>query len=282
MSENHNANATLDAIKGEVLNALENAKGAGLDTLRSFRDIGRGLAEAKELIGPTPKGAFGKWCEENFPFSKQWRARLMQLAAEWKAVEAAMAWAQGLGRVLGRKEYSVDGALALVAEWIKADPAGAEALGLGERVQAEEEKAAKAQERAREKADRAQAEETEAEALRRMLAEALERIKALEEENARLRGGPKAKGKAQAEEKAKAQGPEVDKATKARAGKVYGLAVKGATKGERDAARARLAEMAAKVGADVAAFLAACGLDVAAYAEAEAADAQAQEEKVTA
>lgn len=266
---NSNVNATLEAIKAEVANNLDRATGAGLDTLLAFRDIGRGLLEAKEAIGTSPKGAFGKWCDENLTFSKEWRARLMRLASDWKGVQAAMAWAQRMGRILGRKEYSVDGALSLLAEWIKAAPEEAEALGFGEAVQKAEEAAAKAQERAREKADAKQAEETEAEAeaLRRMLAEAMQRIADLEAALA------KAQGKA-GDTKAEAAGAKVDKAAQARARKVYAMAMKGATVGERSAARGRIEEIAGKLDMTTLDFLGACGLDGSAYEAQARADAE--------
>ena len=96
-----------------------------------------------------------------------------------------------------------------------------------------------------------------------------------------MKGKGGAKSKAQEEAKPEGEAPTVDKATKARAGKVFGLAVKGATKGERDAARARLQEMAGKVGLEIGAFLRACGLDSEAFFKAEAEDAaQAEAEAV--
>lgn len=274
-----NSNAALDFIKGEVLANLERAKGDGRAMLVSFRDIGRSLHEAKEVIGTEPKGAFGKWCEANFPFSKEWRARLMKLATEWSYVAAAMTWATDkMGRTLGRKEYSVDGALALVVEWIKAAPEEAEALGLGERVKAEEEKAEKARQRKAEK-EAAEGEgeggegggkaDGEAALLRKALAEALERIRALEAELSKAR-----KGDAKGPEEAPKAAP--DKAAQARARKVAELALRGSTKGERDAGRARILDMAAKAGLDVADFLAACGIDVKAYEAAAQADIYAE------
>jgi hypothetical protein len=283
-----NTDATLDFLRSNILDNLRQANGAGLDTLRAFRAIGRDLTEAKEAIGPTPKGAFGKWCEENFPFSKQWRARLMALHADWRGVELAMAWAEGtMKRVLGRKEYSVDGALALLAEWIKSAPEEAEAAGYGAKVEEAEQKAEVARQRKAEKdaeeaagAEERQKAETEAESLRRLLAKALDRIKALEAENARLRGEAPKADKA---EEAQAQAAKVDKATKARAKKVAAMVERPGQPGEALAAWDRLAAMGEKLGLTLADFLAACGLDYDSLAEAVAkAQAEADAAKVAA
>lgn len=288
---NSGRNVNLDALRLSILSAMKRAEGAGLDTLISFRDIGANLAEAKEALAGTGKGAFGKWCDEHFPFSKEWRARLMKLAAEWEYVREAMKWATSTGRILGRKEYSVDGALALADEWIKTiasyhDDELGDILtaypALGERITAIREKATK---RAAEGGDGEGGEgsgsgskrkkaDGEAEELRKALAEALERVAALEAENAKLRGSKGTKAKPEGEQPK----GNVDATTKARAKKVYELAVKGATAGERGAARGRIEEMAVKAGLDTLAFLAACGLDTAAYEKAAADDAEASKE----
>lgn len=79
----------------EHLQAVAKLQG---DTLLANRMIGDALIAAKELLDKTTdddgkviKGAFGDWCEaEGFGFSRQWRALLMTLSANWKAIDKAM------------------------------------------------------------------------------------------------------------------------------------------------------------------------------------------------
>ena len=139
--------------------------------------MGEALNEAKSIL---PKGKFGPWTEAQFGFKAQWRGRLMKLADTWLTVLEALEWAKGSGRVLGRTEYGVNGALALVAEHARAsDPeAAAKAAerraklkaGAGLRLAAK---------------DALAAAQGEADTLRKQLAEALERVASLE---ARLKG----------------------------------------------------------------------------------------------
>lgn len=258
---NNNAGAALQFIRESIKGNMIQAEGAGLDTLRAFRFIGDSLGEAKDILG---KGDFGKWAEAEFGFSKEWRARLMRLAKLWEGVEAAMLWAQGEGRILGRKEYSVDGALALLAEWAREQPEAARALGAAfaeiadKEAEKAEKKAARQAEAEGDEGEGGEAGEgeSEAERLRKALAEALAEIAKLRAEVQNLKAGA-AQGEAP-----KGEAPEVDAKLKARARKVRTLAEKGATEGERDAAKARLAEMAKGAGfANVADFLTAAGLE---------------------
>ncbi|BAF89571.1 hypothetical protein AZC_3573 [Azorhizobium caulinodans ORS 571] len=239
---NHNF---LSDCAATILERYARAKSATKSSLEDLRVVGERLNEAKEvLVGQ--KGAFGQWCEaQNFPFDKTWRARLMKLAANWSAImEAVEALPED------KRKWSVDGVLAIwqAAERAKNEPEGDNAgEGAGE---------------GGEKPQR-QRKETEAERLRRQLAEALAEIERLRGEVEALKGvGSKAKteepkAKAKADPKAEAK---VDAATKARARKVWGLYTKGATEGEKAAAKARLDEMAAKSGLPFDAFVAACGL----------------------
>lgn len=268
-----NTNAALDHIRSMILTDIERSKGAGRETLEAFVRIGERLREAKEMIGTETKGAFGAWCEGNFPFSKEWRARLMKLAAEWPTILRVMDALEAKGKVLGRKEFSVDGALALVAAFCKEYPDDAAAMGLGEKVEAAKEQAAKAEQRKAERESAKAETMTEAERLRAMLAEAMERIRVLEAELSRAKGkGPKGNAKADdaAGPKGNAPGPNVDKATATRARKVAEMALRPGHYGEALAAWERLREMAAKAGADMEAFLTACGIDVAALTAAVA------------
>jgi hypothetical protein len=274
MADNAAALAHLESL---IKDDIAQTKASGYDTLLSFKRIGLSLIEAKDMLKDAGKGAFGAWCEERFNFSKEWRSRLMRLANDWAGFTAAKAWAEGLGRVLGRKEYSVDGALALIAEWLLHDPAGAEALGeeWAARAKAAEEKAAEARQRQSEREAKAegaeggrQKAESEAEQLRAALAEALAKIKALEAE---LRGFRKDKAKAEEE-----AGAGVDAATKARARKAFSYALRGATAGERAAGRSRVRAMAEKAGLQLTEFFVACGLDLAEFLAGEEADAAAE------
>jgi hypothetical protein len=87
--------ATATTIR-EQLAAVAKLQG---DTLLANRLIGDALIAAKDLLdkttdedGKAQKGAFGEWCEaQGFGFSRQWRALLMSLSANWKAIEKAMA-----------------------------------------------------------------------------------------------------------------------------------------------------------------------------------------------
>jgi len=224
------------------------AKAATRNSLEDLRVVGERLNEAKEFFSDKGKGAFGGWVEaQGFPFDKTWRARLMKLAANWDAImEAVEALPED------KRKWSVDGVLAIwaAAEKAKAQPEGdtqGEAEG-----ETEGEPKAKAKK------------ETEAERLRRELAEALELIEKLKAENEALKakadGGAKAKAKAKPEEPKAGNTGTVDAVTKKRASKVWGLYTRGATDGEKDAAKARLEEMAAKFGLDFDAFVKACGL----------------------
>lgn len=175
--------------------------------LAAFRDIGEALEETWDIHheaapGPSARRAFSAWCDEN-DFDREWRARLMRLAADWQGIKAAVQWAQATkGRELGRKEYSVDGALALVEEWLIADPAGAHALtpAWGKRAaEAGNRERQREADRAQRKAEREAAGDGEGSAggdkassaadLRRALAEALERIWDLEGGLVNARGG---------------------------------------------------------------------------------------------
>lgn len=220
------------------------AKAATRNSLEDLQVVGERLNEAKEFFKDKGKGAFGQWVEaQGFPFDKTWRARLMKLAANWDAIMQAV---EALPE--DKRKWSVDGVLAI---WAAAEKAKAAPQGDSQGdTEGEAEGDTQGEPKAKTK------KETEAERLRRELAEALELIEKLREENARLKGEKQAKSKP---EEPKATGT-VDIVTKKRASKVWGLYTRGATEGEKDAARARLAEMATKCGMEFNAFIKACGL----------------------
>jgi hypothetical protein len=113
-----NSQTVLDGLVERCNQALQRGTDASLASLEAHRDAGAALLELKELL---PRGRFGPIAKARCGCSKQWRARLMQLNREWDDVQAAMRWAEGCGRDLGRKAYSVDGALALVKQWRRAE-----------------------------------------------------------------------------------------------------------------------------------------------------------------
>ena len=237
----------LGSVQGLIEDTLKDAKGASKDSLYAFAKIGDALNDARAFFAEDKtRGVFAEWAQANFGFSKAWAYRLIQLHNAWGDVKAAFDWAEKEGRDIS-KMLSVDGAMKLLNEW---------------KAQTDETAKAKAQEKA-EKAEKAKAEreaekakaETEAERLRKYIAK-------LEKENAKLKAelaaakgeSPKAEtGNAKAE-----TGP--DAKTRDRAKKVWGLYTKGATDGEKAAAKARLDDIASKCGMSFDEFVKACGL----------------------
>jgi hypothetical protein len=74
------------------------------------------LKVAKEAMAGR-QGWFGQWTKDQFGYSKQWRTRLMSLDTQWKSFGLAVIWAESQGVTVGRREFSVDGALELVERW---------------------------------------------------------------------------------------------------------------------------------------------------------------------
>ena len=118
MEAGSNSQTALDGLVERCNQSLQHGMEGGLASLEAHRDAGAALLELKELL---PWGQFGPVAEARCGCSKQWRARLMQLNREWENVQAAMRWAESCGRNLGRRAYSVDGAVALVNEWRRAE-----------------------------------------------------------------------------------------------------------------------------------------------------------------
>jgi hypothetical protein len=117
-----NSRVMLEGLVERCKESLERGRQGGLASLQAYRDAGAALGELKGVV---PRGHFGPIADARCGCSKQWRARLMTLDREWPNVEAAIRWAEKSGRTLGRKAYSVDGALALVNEWRRAKAGGA-------------------------------------------------------------------------------------------------------------------------------------------------------------
>jgi hypothetical protein len=117
-----NSQAVFDALVERFKDCLDRGGRQGMASLAAYRDAGVALQELKALV---PHGEFGRVADELCGNSKQWRACLMKLARDWENIEAAIRWAEEAGRSLGAKAYSVDGALALLKEWRRAQNPGA-------------------------------------------------------------------------------------------------------------------------------------------------------------
>jgi hypothetical protein len=122
MSVASNSEAVLEGLVDRCNASLQCGEQGGLKSLEAYRDAGAALRELKELL---PRGEFGPVAEARCQCCKQWRARLMQLDREWNNVLTALQWAESGRRQVGRKAYSVDGALALVKAWRRAEDGGA-------------------------------------------------------------------------------------------------------------------------------------------------------------
>jgi hypothetical protein len=108
-----NSETVIDAIFDTVRRKCRAASGKSFDALKANAEIGGHLRELKEHLG---HGNFGREVETRLGIGRQWRALLMKVAQEWPDIVTAITWAKTNNR-LTRSEYSVDGALALLAAW---------------------------------------------------------------------------------------------------------------------------------------------------------------------
>jgi hypothetical protein len=113
----NNSTTTCEAITAKIKCDLQVATGCSFDSLKTHAEIGAGLNQLKCII---PHGDFGRYVETHLRLKKQWRVRLMKLAAEWTDVLKAFEWAGAMGLMI-RSEFSVDGALALLGKWRQRD-----------------------------------------------------------------------------------------------------------------------------------------------------------------
>jgi len=113
-----NSATALDGLVERCKQSLQRGMEQGVASLEAYRDAGAALVELKELL---PRGQFGPVAEARCDCCKQWRARLMKLHQEWDDILSARGWAESSGRDLGRKAYSVDGALDLLNRWRRAE-----------------------------------------------------------------------------------------------------------------------------------------------------------------
>jgi hypothetical protein len=139
MTIGSNSQPKIETLVARCKESLERARESGLASLQAFRDAGAALRQIKGIV---PRGKFGAIAQQLCGCSKQWRARLLELDRDWGDVQTSLEWAKGHGRELGRRAYSVDGALALLKEWrrsqhtaarptaraTRSHPAGTEAL----------------------------------------------------------------------------------------------------------------------------------------------------------
>jgi hypothetical protein len=117
MTVGSNSQPEIDALVAHYKESLERGRQSGLESLQAFRDAGAALCQIKDIAG---RGKFGAIADQRCGRSKQWRARLMMLDRNWDDIKRALQWAEGLSRELGARAFSVDGALALLKEWRRA------------------------------------------------------------------------------------------------------------------------------------------------------------------
>jgi hypothetical protein len=114
-SKNTELDEKLEALATEAKNKFALARKGSEESLLNYKAVGEVLIEAKAL---RPKGYLA-WAKEHLDIGKQWCANLVFLATNWPEYEQARSWAEEKGEILGRKEYGVDGAVALVKRYRK-------------------------------------------------------------------------------------------------------------------------------------------------------------------
>ncbi len=234
----HNVEAIIRHSTEYIHGQIADAKRTGLASLTAYRQIGAALKITKEAMSGVC-GSFGKWAQDNFGFSKQWRTRLMRLDTEWANFGIARAWAEVEGTLTGGREFSVDGALALIERWRCATQPGYASSKRRNR-RASSESAAVDE-------PTAASGETEVERLRRLLKAEKQRNSVLTREIAALKTGSAGR-----------RPPNIDPQITARASKVAELWVRGGTHGEREAAKERLRNMADQLDIGFPTFVRAC------------------------
>ena len=94
---------------------------ASKTALEAARDIGEALIAGKSMV---PRGQYGRWTQAKFNKSKTWTAKHCRVAKEWSDLLKSQNWATDQGRVLGPKEYGVEGAVNLIDEYLDATQPG--------------------------------------------------------------------------------------------------------------------------------------------------------------
>ncbi|GEO16064.1 hypothetical protein [Microvirga aerophila] len=119
-SNETDADKRLEILAKEAKNNFTLAWNGSEASLRNYKAVGEALIEAKTL---RPNG-YLKWAKAHLDIGKQWCANLVFLALNWLDYEQARSWAEAEGQPLGRKEFGVDGAVALIKKYRKSmDPA---------------------------------------------------------------------------------------------------------------------------------------------------------------
>lgn len=98
--------------------SLKRGMEGGPASLEAHRDAGAALVELKKLL---TRGQFGLVAEARCHCCKQWRAPLIKLHQEWNDILSALRWAESCGQA-----YSVDGKLALLTKWRRAQSGNAD------------------------------------------------------------------------------------------------------------------------------------------------------------
>lgn len=107
-----NSETVIEAIINETDRDLS-AAGNDLEGLKAHSRAGQRLSELKTHLD---HGSFNRVVLERLGINRGWRAKLMKVGRLWPDIVTAIEWAKAHGR-LTRSGYSVDGALALLADW---------------------------------------------------------------------------------------------------------------------------------------------------------------------
>ena len=111
-SPKSNCQTVIDAIIDEADRDLS-AAGNSFDGLKAHARGGQRLGELKTHLD---HGSFDRVVQARLGIKRAWRAKLMKVGREWPDIVIAIEWANA-NNSLTRSDYSVDGALSLLATW---------------------------------------------------------------------------------------------------------------------------------------------------------------------
>jgi hypothetical protein len=112
-----NSQTTIESLVARCNESLQRGRNGGLASLEAYREAGVALLELKEVL---PRGQFGPVATERCACSKQWRARLLEVARHWDDIGRALEWADSGSSNQSHKARSVDGALSVLRAWRRA------------------------------------------------------------------------------------------------------------------------------------------------------------------
>ena len=115
-----NSETAIDAHFDAAARKKQFASSNSFGALIAHAEVGGHLIELKKLLC---HGYFEREVATRLGIKRQWSARLMKLAQDLPNILKAIEWAKVTGR-LTRSEYSVEGALALLALWQRKTPSG--------------------------------------------------------------------------------------------------------------------------------------------------------------